>query len=51
MLTLFRLGGGDLTPPKISTYYSRTFASTVVPLRDFSSNLPGNNLVLLGFGS
>ena len=28
-----------------------TIASTVFLLRDFSSNLPGNNLVLLGFGS
>ena len=32
-------------------YYSRAIGSTVFLIRDFSSNLPGNNLVLLGFGS
>ena len=45
-------GGGRLTPPKtIILYYTRTIASTVFLLREVSSNLPGNNLVLSGFGS
>ena len=45
-------GGGRLTPPKtIILYYSRTIASTIFLLREVSSNLPGNNLVLSGFGS
>ena len=45
-------GGGRLTTPQTKIlYYSRTITSTVFLLRDFSSNLRGNNLVLLGFGS
>ena len=36
---------------ELNPYYSRTIASTVFLLCDFSSNLPGNNLVLSGFGS
>ena len=48
-----REGGGAAfdTTQDLNPYYSRTIASTVFLLRDFSSNLPGNNLVLLGFGS
>ena len=45
-------GGGRLTPPQTKiSYYSRKIASTVFLLRDFSSHLPGNNLLLLDFGS
>ena len=45
-------GGGRLTTPQIKTlYHSRTITSTVFLLCDFSSNLRGNNLVLLSFGS
>ena len=53
-LTLFRLGrgGGAFdTTQELNPYYSRTIASTVFLLRDFSSNLPGSNLVLSSFGS
>ena len=49
-LTLFRLGGGG-RGGRHNPYYSRTMASTVFVLRDFSSNLPRNNLVLSSFGS
>ena len=55
-LTLFRLLGGgggafDTTQDFKNSLLLMNDASAVFLLRDFSSNLPGNNLVLLGFGS
>ena len=53
-LTLFRLLGGgafDATQDFKNSLLLMNDASAVFLLRDFSSNLPGNNLVLLGFGS
>ena len=44
-------GGAFDTTQELNPYYSRTIASTVFLLRDFSSNLPGSNLVLSSFGS
>ena len=52
-LTLFRLrgrgGGGGVDGECLTP--SRMTASIVFLLRDFSSNLSGNNLVLSAFGS
>ena len=42
-------GGLDATQ-ELNPYYSRTIVSTVFPLRDFSSNSSGNNLLLSCFG-
>ena len=46
-------GGGGVFDPtqELDPYDLRTIASSVLLLRNFSSNLPGNNLVLSGFGS
>ena len=44
-------GGASDATQELNPYYSRTIASTVSLLHDFSSNLPGNNLVLSRVGS
>ena len=54
ILTVFKLGGGGGgvdAIQELNPYYSRAIVFTVFLLRDFSSNLAGNNLTLAGFGS
>ena len=50
-LNPIQTGGGVFDATQDLKPLLLTIASTVFLLRDFSSNLPGNNLVLLDFGS
>ena len=53
ILTGVGVGGGEAfdASQELNPYYSQGITFTVLLLRGFSSNLPGNNLVLSDFGS